>query len=74
MRILICLLLPSCVATHVKTPTWSVTRISVLSGHQVPSLTLNRHGDAALIGYEGQPDAKAVQAVTTGITNAIIKP
>lgn len=75
MRLLsLLLLLPSCVATHVKTQTWEVSRVSVLSGHEVPGLSITRDGTATLTGYTGRPDAESVKAITEGVTRALIKP
>lgn len=74
MKLLLCLLLPACTATYVKTPQWSVARVSCLSGHDVPTLTISHRGDVAMTGYQGKPSADAIEAVASGIVKGISRP
>lgn len=67
------MLLPGCVGTYMRTPQWTVARLSVLSNHTVPSLTVSKDGDAALTGYTGAPDAAAVGALTEGAVKGITR-
>lgn len=72
MKWLLCFLLPACTATYVRTPQWTVARISVLSNHQVPDLTITKDGEAVLRGYQSHPDAKSVESVTKGVVRAVL--
>jgi hypothetical protein len=71
IAILALMLLPSCVGTYMRTPQWTVARLSILSNHSIPSMTVSRDGDATLTGYAGAPDSVAVGAMAKGVVGGI---
>lgn len=71
--LLLAILLPSCVGTYMRTPNWTVARLSVLSNHDIPSLTVSAQGDASLSGYTGRPDVQAVGAVAEGVVRGVVR-
>lgn len=74
MKLLPIIFLASCSFVQVKTPSWSLTRASLLQQQKVPSLTISKDGSAALMGYEHKPDAESIQAITEGVVKAVLKP
>lgn len=70
---LLLLTLPGCVGTYMRTPQWAMARLSLMSIHSIPNLTVSKDGDVTMTGYTGAPDAVSVGAVTEGVVRGITR-
>jgi len=68
------LLTAGCTNTRIVTPTWSLTRTSVLQSTAVPKITVLNDGSIEVEGYSNDGGNQAVAAIVTAAVKAAVKP
>lgn len=66
-------LLAGCTQTRVTTPTWSLTRTSVLQRTEVPRITVLTDGSIEVEGYSNDGGGAAMKAIGEAAVGAAIK-
>jgi hypothetical protein len=64
------MMLAGCTQTKIKTPTWSLTRTSVLQSTAVPKITVLNDGSIEVEGYSNDGGATAIDKATALINAA----
>lgn len=67
-----CLFLSSCVGTYIRTPAFTLARVSLLSNQQIPGVAIRSNGSAVLTGYQSKPDTATVEAFAKGIVRSVV--
>ena len=63
-----------CTQTKITTPTWSLTRTSILQSTAVPKITVLNDGSIEVEGYSNDGGNQAIQAIVTAAVKAAVKP
>ncbi len=68
------MMLAGCTQTKIQTPTWSLTRTSILQSTAVPKITVLNDGSIEVEGYSNDGGNQAMQAIVTAAVKAAVKP
>jgi hypothetical protein len=68
------LLTAGCTNTRIVTPTWSLTRTSILQSTAVPKITVLNDGSIEVEGYSNDGGNQAMAAIVTAAVTAAVKP
>ena len=68
------LMLAGCTQTKIQTPTWSMTRTSVLQTTAVPRITVRNDGSIEVEGYSNDGGNQATAAIVTAAVRGAVKP
>ena len=68
------MMLAGCTQTRITTPTWSLTRTSVLQSTAVPKITVLNDGSIEVEGYSNDGGNQAMAAIVTAAVQAAVKP
>jgi hypothetical protein len=67
------LLAAGCTRTSIKTPTWSMDRVSFFQRVEVPTMSIATNGTATLRGYRNDGGSEAAAAIAAAATAAAVK-
>ena len=68
------LMLAGCTQTKIQTPTWSLTRTSVMQSTAVPKITVLNDGSIEVEGYSNDGGNQATAAIVTAAVRGAVKP
>ena len=68
------MMLAGCTQTRIKTPTWSMERVTLLQRTDVPKITVLDDGSIEVEGYSNDGGNGAIAAAVEAAVKAAVKP